>query len=102
MSPVEFIQEANMGVVQGPDGRIYEIPDDELSRYAVPEARLEEVLNGVSFQTPSDQDGRYVWPWGRLGQPSPSSLGQAVTQSDSAYPGADGPGNPGSGGGPPA
>ena len=46
-----------MGVVQGPDGRIYEIPDDELSRYAVPEARLEEVLNGVSFQTPSDQDG---------------------------------------------
>lgn len=41
-----------MGVVRGPDGRFYEIPDAELERYAVPHDKVKELLRQEGEQPP--------------------------------------------------
>ncbi|MEW6283269.1 MAG: hypothetical protein AB1758_31970 [Candidatus Eremiobacterota bacterium] len=51
-----------MAVVQGPDGRFYEIPDDELKRYAVPDEKVKEVLR--SQAPPGDGPPPGMFPAG--------------------------------------
>lgn len=49
-----------MGVVQGPDGRFYEIPDEMLAKFAVPDEKVKEVLRGQ----PEPEEGDYGPPPG--------------------------------------
>ena len=43
-----------MGVVQGPDGRFYEIPDEILQQYAVPNEKVKELLREESSAPASE------------------------------------------------
>jgi hypothetical protein len=87
-----------MGVVRGSDGRFYEIPDEELNRYAVPEQKVKDMLRGETSGAVAQE-----WvAWQQAYQYPPVPPPGYQEHKDSAYPGASGPGTPGSGGGPPA
>ena len=51
-----------MGVLRGPDGKFYDVPDDQLAKYAVPPEKVKETLEKAGVPAPA-------------GRPEPSGHG---------------------------
>jgi hypothetical protein len=85
-----------MSVLRGPDGRFYDVPDDQLAAYAVPPEKVRETLEKAGVPAPAGQAG----PGGGGGPPGMGMQGGPVVIQ--IYPppgGGPGPG-PGPAGGP--
>jgi hypothetical protein len=86
-----------MSVLRGPDGKFYEVPDDQLTKYAVPPEKVRETLERAGVPAPS---GR---PEGGPGGGSPGMGmhgGPVVIQIYPPPMGGPGPGHEGGGGEP--
>ncbi len=79
-------------ILEGPDGRLYEIPDDELARFAVPGPRVAELRKrlGATAAPPSNGNGAGVAPDEhlRLGDLPPDHPGYPQQQAILAAMGA--------------
>ncbi len=42
-----------MSVLRGPDGKFYDVPDDQLAKYAVPPERVKETLERAGVPMPA-------------------------------------------------
>ena len=87
-----------MSVLRGPDGKFYDVPDDQLTKYAVPPEKVRETLEKAGVPAP-----------GGRGEPSgggaPPAMGMhgapVVIQIYPPPMGGPGPGHEGGGGGEP-
>ena len=46
-----------MSVLRGPDGKFYDVPDDQLASYAVPPEKVRETLEKAGVPAPAGQPG---------------------------------------------
>src|ERR1700740_1523116 len=46
-----------MSVLRGPDGTFYDVPDDQLTTYAVPPEKVRETLEKAGVPAPTGQPG---------------------------------------------
>ena len=83
-----------MSVLRGPDGKFYDVPDDQLASYAVPPEKVRETLEKAGVPAPAGQ----MAPGGGSAPPGMGMHGGPVVIQ--IYPPPMGGPGPGSGPGP--